>query len=72
MNSKIKWARAVSWDFKAGKLDIAKIGGLMQEQEGTELGETALTATHQPALEKMAWTESARHLPDSTGSKIFT
>lgn len=71
MNSKIKLAQTVSWGFKAGKLDISKTGGLMQEQEGTELWETALTATYQPGSERIAWTESARHLPDSRGSEIF-
>lgn len=71
LNSKINLAHAVSWGFKGGKLDIFKIGGLMQEQEVTELWETALTATHQPGLERIAWTESARHLPGSRGSKIF-
>lgn len=46
LNSKIHLAHAVSWAFKAGKLDVSKIGELMQEQERTELQETALTAVH--------------------------
>ena len=40
------------------RLDISKIGGLTQQQEGTELRETALTATHQPGSERIAWTVS--------------
>lgn len=71
MNSKIKLACAVSWGFTAGKLGISKMGGLMQGQERPELQETAPRATHQPGPERIAWTESARHLPESRGSKIL-
>lgn len=61
-------AHAVSWGFKAGKMDVSRTGGLTQEQEGTELRETTLRAMQQPGLERIAWTETARHLPGSRGA----
>lgn len=61
LNCKINLSHAVSWAFKAGKLDISKIGELMQEQEGTELQETALTAVHQTGLERSAWIQPGTH-----------
>lgn len=61
LNSKINLARAVSWAFKAGKLDSSKIGELLQEQERTELQETALTAVHQAGVERSAWIQPGTH-----------
>lgn len=45
----------------AGKIDISKTGGQMEEQEGTELWETALTAVQQPGSERIAWTQSGTY-----------
>lgn len=70
MNSKMHLAYAVSWGFKAGKLDVSRTGGLMQEQEETELLEAALRAMHQPGLERITWTDTVRHLPGSRGAEI--
>lgn len=61
LNSKINLAHAVSWAFKAGKLDDSKIGELVQEQERTELQETALTAVHQTSVERSAWIQPGTH-----------
>lgn len=69
LNSKINLAHAVSWAFTAGELDISKIGELMQEQERTELQETAV---HQTAFGEECM-DTARHPPDSSrASKILT
>lgn len=51
----------MSWAFKAGKLDSSKTGELLQEQERTELQETALTAVHQAGVERSAWIQPGTH-----------
>lgn len=61
LNSKINLAHAMSWAFKAGKLDSSKTGELMQEQERTELQETDLTAVHQTGVERSAWIQPGTH-----------
>lgn len=61
LDSEINQAHVVSWAFKAGKLDISKMGELMQEQERTEVQEIALTAVHQTGLEWSAWIQPGTH-----------